>query len=82
MSDLPDDCIREILTRLSDHRDVINTGMTEPRAHNLAEEKGLWKELCLFHFDNQQIYSVIKKGDNLENLDSEGWKNLHTRLIK
>ncbi len=31
MSDLPDDCIRKILLRMTDHKDIVNTGATEVR---------------------------------------------------
>ena len=82
MSDLPDDCIREILLRMTDHKDIVNTGATESRANELSEEKSLWRDLCLFHFDNIQINTLLKPGQNLEIFTTEEWKQLYKRLIK
>ena len=82
MSDLPDDCIREILLRMTDHKDIVNMGATESRANELSEEKSLWRDLCLFHFDNIQINTLLKPGQNLETFTTEEWKQLYKRLIK
>ena len=82
MSDLPDDCIREILSRMTDHLDIVNTGATQSRANELSEEKTLWRNLCLFHFDNIQIHKLLKPGQNLEAFTTEDWKLLYKRLMK
>lgn len=82
MSDLPDDCVREILARLTHHRDIINTGLTEERVFDLSQEKEIWKDLCLFHFDNFQILSLIADESQLQNYQSADWKSLYKKLVK
>ncbi|KAI0213870.1 F-box only protein 25 [Lamellibrachia satsuma] len=79
LTDLPDDCIRQILLRLADHKDVVNAGLTDQRTFNLAEEQLLWKELCLFHFDPLQMCAVIRRNESMQQLS---WKVLYLRLMK
>ena len=79
MSDLPDDVVREILFCLSDHNDLVNAGLARLRPFDLTEENTFWRRLCLFHFTNRQWMSVVKRGEEMETL---GWKNLYTRLMK
>lgn len=83
MQDLPDDCIREILLRMTDHRDIVATGATESRTKDLSEELALWRGLCLFHFDNIQINQLLKGNtQNLDTYTTEDWKRLYQRLMK
>lgn len=82
-TDLPSDCIRAILLRFTDGSDLINAGLAHQRTYSLAEEKTIWKDLCLFHFDNHQIQAVLRNQDiNLEQLDAADWKLLYDRLTK
>lgn len=56
LSDLPEELIREILLRLSDYKDLINSGDAFPVANSLInDEQHIWKELCNYHFSEQQI---------------------------
>ena len=82
LSDLPDDCIREILMRMTDHKDIVNTGATESRNNDLSEDLTLWRNLCLFHFDNIQINKLLKPGQDLETFGTEDWKQFYKRLMK
>ena len=82
ISDLPDDCVRQILSRFTDHKDIVNTGLTEARTFELSKEHSLWKDLCLFHFDNIQILSLTKIGTDLQTYTAADWKALYSRLVK
>jgi len=79
MSDLPDDCIREILLRLNNHQDLVNTGLTEVRTFQLVQEKQFWHNLCIFHFTNEQWSSVLKRDECIDTLP---WPLLYKRLVK
>ena len=79
MSDLPDDCIREILLRLNNHQDLVNTGLTEVRTFQLIQETKFWRNLCIFHFTNEQWHNVLKRGECVDTLP---WPVLYKRLVK
>lgn len=56
LSDLPEELIREILLRLSDYKDLMNSGDAIPSANSLInDEQHIWRELCNYHFTGQQI---------------------------
>lgn len=57
---LPEELIREILLRLSDYRDVVNSSCAF-NAPNLLQESHVWKKLCEYHFNGQQVGSVSNK---------------------
>lgn len=77
LTDLPDDCLREILLRFPDHQDVISTSLTNQRAFDLAQETKVWKDLCVFHFPTHKWPAVVRKGEELGSLD---WNTLYLRL--
>ena len=81
MSDLPIELVREILVRLPDGGDIARTGMTEQRTQEVADDSVLWRDLCLFHFTDREVVSVIRtrKGETLMSI---GWKGMYRRLMK
>jgi F-box protein 25/32 len=79
INDLPDEVLRYILVQLADHQDVVSAGQTGLRTFLLSEEDSLWRSLCSFHFTNRQWSSVLRRHEDLE---SVGWKQLYTRLVK
>ncbi len=42
----------------------------------------LWRDLCLFHFDNSQLMAVNKNNKDLSQFTTEDWKFLYNRLLK
>lgn len=79
MSDLPTDVMRQILKCLADHRDVVRVGLTERKAYDIVEEELTWRQLCLYHFGDIDLTSVVRKGESFEDLT---WKQLHGRLAR
>ena len=57
----------------------MTTGLTDSRTLGLTQEMLLWRELCIFHFENRQICSVLKKDESLTTID---WQLLYKRLVK
>ena len=53
--DLPEECVREILFRLADHKDLLNTAEAYSLAQKIGAEQRLWRRLCRFHFTPMQI---------------------------
>ncbi|BFY99953.1 hypothetical protein BsWGS_02993 [Bradybaena similaris] len=79
LSDLPSDCLRNIFSQIADHRDVMRAGQTSTTLNRVTEEKSLWKDLCLFHFNNRQILTFLPK--QADNVDID-WKYVYKRCYK
>ncbi|CAH1994141.1 unnamed protein product [Acanthoscelides obtectus] len=74
---LPEECIREIILRLSDHRDLLSSAQACEQMAAIVGEQRVWRELTMFHFDQQQIDLVMPK--DKENVD---WKSVYHSLKK
>jgi len=61
LQNLPEECIREILLRLADHKDLQNSSRASSVMQSLVDEQRIWRELCRFHFTSAQIQSVIEE---------------------
>ncbi|XP_074640511.1 F-box only protein 25-like [Tubulanus polymorphus] len=80
LTDLPTELVRSIIHRLTDHVDILNTGSTRTSLYMLTEEQILWRNLCYFHFDdNQLICHGLNRG---EYLDDCNWKYAYKKLAK
>lgn len=55
VSALPEECIREILLRLSDPRDLETASNTCETMKSVASEKRVWRELVQTHFNKMQV---------------------------
>ncbi|KAL3275614.1 hypothetical protein HHI36_020367 [Cryptolaemus montrouzieri] len=58
---LPEECIREIILRLSDHRDLAASAQACETMANIVDEQRVWRELTKFHFNPQQIELALNK---------------------
>lgn len=74
---LPEECIREIILRLSDHRDLTASAQTCDQICSIVNEQRVWRELTKFHFTPQQI-DLVSSRDN-EKID---WKTVYNSLKK
>lgn len=61
LQDLPEECIREIILRINDHRDLEASSAAWTLMAALASEQRVWRELTQFHFTKQQIDQIIQK---------------------
>lgn len=59
--DLPEECVREILFRLADHRDLLSAAEASSLAQKLSAEQRLWKRLCRFHFSPVQVSFIMRQ---------------------
>ncbi|XP_013410633.1 F-box only protein 25 [Lingula anatina] len=81
LADLPNECLWKILGMLSDHLDIVSTGLTKKRLYEISAEELLWRELCLYHFTYDQVNNLLVSGQRRNNLDWN-WKKLYLRLVK
>lgn len=61
LEDLPEECIREIVLRIRDHRDLESSSAAWTLMAALASEQRVWRELTQFHFTQHQIDQMIEK---------------------
>lgn len=47
--------IREILLRLNDYRDLMNSAQASPLMRTMLDGQYIWKQLCKYHFTEQQL---------------------------
>lgn len=64
LQDLPEECIREIILRINDHRDLESSSAAWTLMAALASEQRVWRELTQFHFNQNQIDLIIEKQIN------------------
>lgn len=80
ISDLPSDCIRDILLRMTDHKDIIHAGQTSLAIHDIAQENHIWKQLCFFHFSNLQLVTFLPK--EIEEDNVVDWKTMYMKCVR
>ncbi|KAG7199358.1 hypothetical protein KM043_018199 [Ampulex compressa] len=71
-SDLPAECRREVLLRLSDPRDIEASSEACEHLAVLAQEQRIWRELAQYHFTPQQITTTR------QNNPDKDWKTIFT----
>lgn len=80
LHDLPEECIREIILRINDYRDLESSSAAWTLMAALVSEQRVWRELTHFHFSVQQIESMRKKqlaDKNRDRLVDGGTLNTH-----
>lgn len=75
-SDLPEECVRTIFTKLADHRDIIRLGQTDTRSQQVMNETFLWKQMCFFHFTNRQLVTFLPRDKEEFEID---WKYIYKK---
>ncbi|KAL2711875.1 f-box only protein 32-like protein [Vespula squamosa] len=71
-SDLPPECRREVLLRLSDPQDIEASSEACEHLAVLAQEQRIWRELAQYHFTPQQIATTR------QNNPGKDWKTIFT----
>lgn len=81
LDDLPEDCLRCIFRKLSNHSDIIHTGQTNQTNHIVSSHMLLWKQLCFFHFTDQQLLVFLPQELDI-NEDRVNWRYIYRRCYK
>lgn len=71
---MPEECIREIILRLADHRDLVSSAQACEQMAAIVEEQRVWRELTRFHFKPEQIDLVLPKNEKPD------WKAVYHSL--
>ncbi|KAF6203707.1 hypothetical protein GE061_002040 [Apolygus lucorum] len=62
LEDMPEEVVREVLLRLSDHKDIEACREAWPEtAGPLTSEQRIWKKLVAFHFSDAQVSSYFER---------------------
>ena len=77
-SDLPHDCVLRIFATIPDHTDIIHMGQTNKNVYLVANDKVLWKQMCLFHFSHQQLLVFVQNYEHESQID---WKYIYRRCF-
>lgn len=80
IEELPEECVREILCKLSDHRDVDNAGRTTPTMSYIVSEKRIWRELVQAHFTANEVQFILNKRPELK--ENKNCRRLYLELRK
>ncbi|KAF0289514.1 F-box only protein 25 [Amphibalanus amphitrite] len=56
---LPPECLREVVLRLNDHRDLASSAQAYRVLAEIAEESRIWRQLCQYHFSGAQIQAQL-----------------------
>jgi len=78
LQNLPEECVREVMLRLTDHKDLEASGKAYSVMARLCDEQRIWRELCQFHFTPQQIAFITDQQRN-HPLD---WQQVYHKLRK
>ncbi|XP_066992262.1 F-box only protein 25 isoform X2 [Anabrus simplex] len=79
LQNLPEECVREVLLRLADHKDLENSSKAYNVMQRLVDEQRIWRELCQFHFTPQQISFVLER--DFVGLPKD-WQSIYHKLRK
>lgn len=63
-NDLPVEMIREILLRLNDYRDLVNSAQASPVMQIMIDNQYIWQKLCKYHFTEQQLKLALENKSN------------------
>lgn len=58
-NELPAEMIREIILRLNDYQDLINSARASPIMKQMILSQNVWERLCRYHFNEQQLKTVL-----------------------
>ncbi|XP_053396481.1 F-box only protein 25-like [Mercenaria mercenaria] len=81
LTDLPKECIREIMLKLSDHRDIINLGKTCSELYYVTQDSSIWQKLVQYHFSEKQMSMFIEDTEYIDSTVSV-WQHLHHKCSK
>ncbi|KAI5721447.1 hypothetical protein M8J77_020909 [Diaphorina citri] len=78
MEHLPEEVVREVLLRLTDHKDLENSSKAYSVMARVVDEQRIWRELTQFHFTQQQISFVL----NTMPSPVQDWQAVYHKLRK
>lgn len=80
MNDLPAEMIREIMLRLNDYRDLVNSAEASSVMQSILNGQHIWRQLCKYHFTKQQLRLAIENHYGLS--QSTSWSSSNVKFAK
>lgn len=74
LQELPEECIREIILRISDYHDLESSSAAWSLMAALVSEQRVWRELAQFHFTQEQIDLIIMK--KFSTVERKDWQKI------
>lgn len=83
LTQLPEECIRKIILQMSDHKDLESAANAWSLMAYIIQEQRIWRELSKFHFNQQQIDSVLERLSLMDTPDRHrNWQTIYHALRK
>ncbi|CAG2120056.1 unnamed protein product, partial [Medioppia subpectinata] len=81
LTDLPEELIREILLRLTDYKDLMNSGEAYNIMQSLLDEQHIWRQLCKYHYSRAQLRWLFANTTNTCTPDGKvDWEQVFHQL--
>lgn len=78
--ELPEECVREIILCIADHRDLEAAAEAWETMAKLVSEQRTWRELTHFHFNKQQINTILDLEKIKQMGETKDWKQIYHQL--
>ncbi|RZF39570.1 hypothetical protein LSTR_LSTR001091 [Laodelphax striatellus] len=82
LENMPEECVREVLLRLADHKDLEASAQACAVMSRLCDEQRIWRELCRFHFTPHQIAAVLSQQPAANRPHITDWQLAYHKLRK
>lgn len=80
LHELPEECVREIILCIADHRDLESAAEAWDTMAKLVSEQRIWRELTRFHFNQRQIHTILDLEKFKKMGDIKDWKQIYHQL--
>ncbi|XP_068142161.1 F-box only protein 32 [Drosophila tropicalis] len=80
LHELPEECVREIILCIADHRDLESAAQAWDTMAKLVCEQRIWRELTRFHFNQQQINIILDLEKFKKMGEEKDWKKIYHQL--
>lgn len=82
-TELPEECIRKIIMQMSDHKDLESAAEAYSLMAFIVQEQRIWRELSKFHFNQNQIDTILEKMSLMETAERHrNWQTIYHSLRK
>ncbi|BFF97304.1 F-box only protein 32 [Drosophila madeirensis] len=80
LHELPEECVREIILCIADHRDLESAAKAWDTMAKLVSEQRIWRELTRFHFNQRQIHTILDLDKFKQMGEIKDWKQIYHQL--
>lgn len=74
LTDLPKECLREIILKFSDHRDIIHLGQTCWDLYYMCQDTTVWEKITQYNYTEKQMTTFH---ENTDYSDWTAWQQLY-----